>query len=63
MKKYQLTICAGEPDEQIVYAHLSEKDVEMIHRDMQGELNCQYCITLDNYEIIDIGIIDYIEEV
>lgn len=63
MKRYQLTLFAGELDEQVVYADLSEKDVEMIHKDMQGELNCQYCIALDNYEIIDVGIIDGIEEV
>jgi hypothetical protein len=63
MKRYQLTLFVGEPNEQVVYADLTEKDVEMINMDMQGELNCQYYITLDNYDIIDVGIIDYIEEV
>lgn len=63
MKHYRLTLCAGEPDERIVYVDLTAKDVEMIHKDMQGELNCQYCIALDTYEIIEVGIIDIIEEV
>ena len=62
MKRYQLTLCEGEPEEQVVYATLTEKDVEMIHKDMHGELNCAYYITLDDYCIIDVGIIDWIEE-
>lgn len=62
MKQYRLTLCAGEPDEQIVYAHLTDNDVEMINLDMCGELNCEYLISLDNGETIDVGIIDYMEE-
>ena len=61
-KRYRLTICAGEPEEQVVYAHLTENDLEMIMADMRGELNCEYLITLDNGEIIDTGIIDDITE-
>ena len=63
MKRYRLTICAGEPDERVVYVNLTSKDVEMINKDMQGELNCAYYITLDTYEIIEVGIIDFVEEV
>lgn len=62
MKRYRLTICAGEPDERVVYVGLTAKDVEMINKDMQGELDCKYYITLDTYEIIDVAIIDFIEE-
>lgn len=60
-KRYQLTLCAGEPEEQIAYAHLNDNDLEMIMADMRGELNCEYLITLDNGKTIDTGIIDDID--
>ena len=62
-RRYRLTLCAGEPEEQVVYAHLTDNDLEMIMADMSGELNCEYLIILDNGETIDTGIIDDIDRV
>lgn len=62
MRRYKLTLCAGEPEEQVVYARLTDAEFMIISLDILGELNCEHLITLENGETIDTGIIDSIEE-
>lgn len=63
IERYKLTLCEGEPDEQIVYANLTNDAMQMIKKDIRGELNGEYLIALENGELIETGIIDAIERV
>lgn len=63
VKPYKLTLCEGEHDEQIVYAKLTNYEVELIKQDIRGELNRECLIALENGELIETGIIDRIEKV
>lgn len=60
-KKYALTICQGEPEEKVVYAHLSQTEVDNITSDMAGTLNRNMLIKLDNGKMLEAGIVDCIE--
>lgn len=63
VKRYKLTLCEGEHDEQIVYANLTNDEVALIKQDIRGELNRECLIALENGELIETGIIDRIERV
>lgn len=60
-KRYALTICQGEPEEQIVYAKLSKTQIEILHGDMIGKSSRYRLLTLENGETIEIGIVDALE--
>ena len=62
IERYKLTLCEGEPDEQVVYANLTNEMVELIKQDIRGELNRECLIALENGELIETGIIDRIEK-
>lgn len=63
IERYKLTLCEGECDERVVYANLTNEAVQMIEKDIRGELNRKYLIALENGELIETGIIDSIEKV
>lgn len=62
IERYKLTLCEGEPDEQVVYANLTNRIVKLIKQDIRGELNCEFLIAIENGELIETGIIDRIEK-
>jgi hypothetical protein len=63
VKRYKLTLCEGEHDEQTVYANLANEMVELIKQDIRGELKRECLIALENGELVETGIIDRIEKV
>lgn len=60
-KRYKLLLCAGEPDEEIVFADLTYIEANTIKTDINGTHNGQFLIKLTDGREIDIGIIDKIE--
>lgn len=61
-KRYKITICKGEPEEEVMYADLTVTEYEKIKLDLEGSLNSEHTILTVNGEKIETGIIDYIEE-
>jgi hypothetical protein len=49
-------------DDEWEFAELTNKDVERIKADLNGEFAEQYLIKLSNGETVDVGIIDDIKE-
>ena len=62
-KKYSLTLCEGEPEEEIVTAFLTNEQVKKIKADICGEVQSQNLITLTDGRIIESGIIDKIKKI
>ena len=63
MQTYKLTLCKGEIDEEVQYVKLIDEQVEMIKRDIAGEVSCQQIIKICDGWNIETGIIDAIEEI
>ena len=51
-------LCKGEPEEEKIHAFLTEKEVDLIYRDMSGEFISGICITAIDGRKIEIGIVD-----
>lgn len=60
-KKYALTLCEGEPEEEIVTAFLTNEQVNKIKADIRGEVQSENLITLTDGRIIETGIVDAIK--
>lgn len=59
-KEYSLVLCKGEPEEETVKALLTDQEVDLIKKDLSGELNTGINIELVDGREIEIGIIDEI---
>jgi hypothetical protein len=62
MKRYELTLCKGEPEEEVVFARLTNKEVDLIKEDIAGCLFCLNYISTEDGKMIETGIIDDIKE-
>lgn len=60
-QKYLLTLCKGEPEEEIVEAELTDGDVEIIKQSINGIFDAEYLITTMDGKQFNVGIIDNIE--
>ena len=56
-ERYKLIV-----DDEVHYAMLTKAEVTRVKKDIAGELNCQHEITDEKGEIIESGIIDFIEK-
>ncbi len=61
MNRYKLTVCAGDPDMEIIEANLSYVDFMVITKSIAGIFNAEYLIKANNGRSYDVGIIDNIE--
>lgn len=58
VNKYSLTLCKGEPDEEVVTAFLSQEDIDVIDKCINGEYLSEFFIITEDDRKIDSGIID-----
>ena len=58
VNKYSLTLCKGEPEEEVVFAFLSKEDIDIINKCIKGEYLSEFFIITEDDRKIDSGIID-----
>lgn len=58
VNKYSITLCKGEPEEEIVLAFLSQEDIDVIDKCINGEYLSEFFIITEDDRKIDSGIID-----
>ncbi len=49
--------CQVKIDEKWFYCHLTEDEIQLIYDDMRGGIGWEYTISVDNGDIVEIGII------
>ena len=57
VNKYSLTLCKGEPEEEVVFAFLSKEDIDIINKCIKGEYLSEFFIITEDDRKIDSGII------
>lgn len=63
VKEYVLTLCEGEPEEEVIRAFLTDTEVNMINKDLAGVIGYEFTITTVDNKVVEIGIVDRIEPV